>query len=39
MILGTQFALDRAWHFRFETTFLNGRTTFLVATEYRFDVL
>ncbi len=39
LILGAQFALDRSWHFRFETTFLNGRTSFLVATEYRFDVL
>jgi hypothetical protein len=38
LILGAQFALDRAWHFRVETTFLNGRTTFLAATEYRFDV-
>jgi hypothetical protein len=39
MILGAQLALDRAWQFRFETTFLNGRTTFLAATEYRFDIL
>jgi hypothetical protein len=39
MILGAQYALDRSWQFRFETTFLNGRTTYLVATEYRFDVL
>ena len=38
MILGAQYALDWAWHFRFESTFLNGRTTFLVATEYRFDI-
>lgn len=39
MILGAQYATDRNWHFRFETTFLNGRTTFLAATEYRFDIL
>ena len=39
LILGAQYALDRSWQFRFETTFLNGRTTFLAATEYRFDVL
>jgi hypothetical protein len=39
MILGAQYALDRHWHFRFETTFLNQRTTFLAATEYRFDYL
>ena len=39
MVLGAQYALDREWHFRFETTFLNGRTSFLAATEYRFDIL
>jgi hypothetical protein len=39
MILGAQYALDRNWHFRVETTFLNQRTTFLAATEYRFDYL
>ncbi|HUL57777.1 MAG TPA: hypothetical protein VLU43_00800 [Anaeromyxobacteraceae bacterium] len=39
MILGTQFALDRFWHFRVETTFLGGRTSFLLGTEYRFDIL
>ena len=39
LILGTQFQLDRHWQFRFETTFLNGRTTFLVGPEYRFDYL
>ncbi|HET8541147.1 MAG TPA: hypothetical protein VFL83_14830 [Anaeromyxobacter sp.] len=39
MILGAQYALDRNWHFRFEATFLNGRTTYLAAAEYRFDVL
>jgi len=39
MILGAQFALDRLWHFRVETTFLGGRTSFLAGTEYRFDIL
>jgi hypothetical protein len=39
MVLGAQFALDRNWQFRFETSFLNGRTTYLAATEYRFDIL
>lgn len=38
MALGAQYSLDRSWHFRFETTFLNGRTTYLAMTEYRFDV-
>jgi hypothetical protein len=38
MVLGTQYALDRHWQFRIETTFLNGRTTFLGGTEYRFDI-
>ena len=38
MVLGAQYALDRRWQFRFETTFLNGRTTYLAMTEYRFDV-
>ena len=32
MIVGAQYALDRQWHFRVETTFLNGRTTFLAAS-------
>jgi hypothetical protein len=39
MILGAQFAIDRAWQLRFESTFLNGRTTYLGAVEYRFDYL
>jgi hypothetical protein len=39
MVLGAQYAHDRNWQFRFETTFLNGRTTYLVMTEYRFDIL
>jgi hypothetical protein len=39
MILGAQFAVDRAWQLRFESTFLNGRTTFLGAVEYRFDII
>jgi hypothetical protein len=38
LVLGSQFALDRAWQFRVETTFLNGRTSFLGAVEYRFDI-
>ena len=38
MVLGAQYALDRQWQFRVETTFLNGRTTFLAATEYRWNM-
>jgi hypothetical protein len=39
LILGGQYALDRDWQFRFETTFLNGRTSFLSGVEYRFDII
>jgi hypothetical protein len=39
MVLGAQYALDRNWMFRFEASFLGGRTSFLAGTEYRFDIL
>jgi hypothetical protein len=38
-LVGAQFALDRHWHLRVETSFLNGRNTVLVGPEYRFDIL
>jgi hypothetical protein len=38
MIVGAQYSLDRNWHFRLETTFLNGRSSFLFGTEYRWDM-
>jgi hypothetical protein len=38
VLVGAQYALDEHWHFRAESSFLNGRTTVLAATEYRFDV-
>ena len=38
MLVGAQFALDRNWYFRVEVGFLGSRTSFLVGTEYRFDI-
>jgi hypothetical protein len=37
-LAGAQFALDRSWAFRTEASFLNGRTSFLLGTEYSFDI-
>lgn len=37
MIAGAQYAFDRNWYLRFEAGFLTSRTSFLVATEYRWD--
>ena len=37
-LAGAQFALDRNWAFRTEASFLNGRTSFLLGTEYAFDI-
>lgn len=37
MIVGGQFAYDRNWSLRFEAGFLSSRTSFLLATEYRWD--
>jgi hypothetical protein len=38
-LVGAQFALDRHWQFRVETSFLNGRNSVLAGPEYRFDIL
>ena len=38
MVAGAQFALDRNWYFRMEVGFLGSRTSFLVGTEYKFDI-
>jgi hypothetical protein len=38
MIVGAQFALNRNWYFRSEVGFLGSRTSFLVGTEYKFDI-
>jgi hypothetical protein len=38
MVAGAQFALDRNWYFRMEFGFLGSRTSFLVGTEYKFDI-
>jgi hypothetical protein len=39
VVAGAQFALDRHWQFRVETSFLNGRVSLLAGPEYRFDIL
>jgi hypothetical protein len=36
MLAGVQYSLNRDWHFRVEGSFIGGRTSLLVATEYRF---
>ena len=38
MVLGAQYALDKNWHFRVESSFLGGRSSVLAGTEYRFDI-
>ena len=38
MLAGVQYSLNHTWHFRAEASFIGGRTSLLVATEYRFDV-
>jgi len=38
VVLGAQYAIDAYWMLRFETTFLNGRTSYMAAVEYRFDI-
>jgi hypothetical protein len=38
MLVGAQFALNRNWYFRSEVGFLGSRTSFLVGTEYKFDI-
>jgi hypothetical protein len=37
MIAGAQYAIDRNWSLRFEAGFLSSRTTYMLATEYRWD--
>jgi len=38
MVAGAQFALNRNWYFRSEVGFLGSRTSFLLGTEYKFDL-
>jgi hypothetical protein len=36
MLAGVQYSLNHTWHFRAEASFIGGRTSLLLATEYRF---
>jgi len=36
MLAGVQYSLNHKWHFRGEASFIGGRTSLLLATEYRF---
>ena len=36
MVAGMQYSLNRYWHLRTEATFIGGRTSALVAVEYKF---
>jgi hypothetical protein len=38
MLAGVQYSLNRNWHFRAEASFIGGRTSLLLATEYRFNI-
>jgi hypothetical protein len=37
MIAGAQYAINRNWSLRFEAGFLTSRTSYMLATEYRWD--
>ena len=38
MLAGVQYSLNRNWHFRAEGSFIGGRSSLLLATEYRFNI-
>ncbi len=38
MLAGVQYSINHAWHFRAEASFIGGRTSLLLATEYRFNI-
>ena len=37
MLAGVQYSLNHNWHFRAEGSFIGGRSSLLLATEYRFN--